>query len=116
MAGVTGMPENLALGALESLADAHLVQAAEFGRYRYHPLIKLYAWRKALAEGDHSNCVDAGRRLAAVDQRLALRNGGLSGHVLQFCGPAGLDAELRGGGQLLAPALGSPPVQVGPAD
>jgi DNA-binding SARP family transcriptional activator len=53
VAAVTGMPENQALGALESLADAHLVQAAEFGRYRYHPLIKLYAWRKALAEGDH---------------------------------------------------------------
>jgi hypothetical protein len=47
------MSENRALGALESLADAHLIQAAEFGRYRYHPLVKLYAWRKALAEGDH---------------------------------------------------------------
>jgi DNA-binding SARP family transcriptional activator len=56
VAAVTGMSENRALGALESLADAHLIQAAEFGRYRYHPLVKLYAWRKALAEGGHRAC------------------------------------------------------------
>ena len=56
VAAVTGMPENRVLGALESLADAHLIQAAEFGHYRYAPLVKLYAWRQALAEGDHLTC------------------------------------------------------------
>jgi DNA-binding SARP family transcriptional activator len=56
VAALTGMPEARVLGALESLADAHLIEAAEFGRYRYHPLVKLYAWRKAIEEGDHGAC------------------------------------------------------------
>ena len=50
VAALTGMPEHLAFAKLESLADVHLVQAGAFGCYRYDPLVRLYARRKALAE------------------------------------------------------------------
>jgi hypothetical protein len=46
------VPGSRALFQLESLADLHLVRAEAFGRYRYNPLVKLFARRKALAEHD----------------------------------------------------------------
>jgi DNA-binding SARP family transcriptional activator len=49
VAALTGMPEHQVFAKLESLADVHLVQAGVFGSYRYDPLVKLYAQRKALA-------------------------------------------------------------------
>lgn len=53
VAALTGMPEHLTFAMLESLADVHLLQAGAFGSYRYDPLVKLYAQRKALAEDRH---------------------------------------------------------------
>jgi DNA-binding SARP family transcriptional activator len=50
VAALTGMPERMAFAMLESLADVHLAQACAFGSYRYDPLVKLYARRKALEE------------------------------------------------------------------
>jgi DNA-binding SARP family transcriptional activator len=50
VAARTGLPEHSAFAILESLADVHLARACAFGSYRYDPLVKLYAQRKALAE------------------------------------------------------------------
>jgi DNA-binding SARP family transcriptional activator len=59
---LTEMLESRALATLESVADVHLLQAGALGSYRYDPLVKLYAWRKALAEDGHQTC-EASREL-----------------------------------------------------
>jgi hypothetical protein len=56
VAALTERPESHALATLESVADVHLIQAGALGRYRYDPLVKLYAWRKALAQDGHQTC------------------------------------------------------------
>lgn len=50
VAVVTGMRDHMAFALLESLADVHLVWACAFGTYRYDPLVKIYARRKAIEE------------------------------------------------------------------
>jgi hypothetical protein len=44
------VPEHKALALLDSLADVHLLEACDSGRYRFDALVKLYARRKALAD------------------------------------------------------------------
>jgi DNA-binding SARP family transcriptional activator len=56
VADLMGAPRNTALKLLESLADAHLIEADAFGSYRYDPLVKLFAGRRALAEDGVQTC------------------------------------------------------------
>lgn len=56
VAALTGMAEHQAFAVLESLADVHLIQADVFGSYRYDPLVKLFALRKALEEDGPRIC------------------------------------------------------------
>jgi DNA-binding SARP family transcriptional activator len=51
LSAALNLPEHVIRRLLDSLADVHLIEAdAASGGFRYDPLIKLYAWRKALAE------------------------------------------------------------------
>lgn len=56
VAALTGVAEHQAFAVLESLADVHLIAAGVFGSYRYDPLVKLFARRKALEEDGPRIC------------------------------------------------------------
>ncbi len=45
-----GTAEYLAEDALELLVDAHLLEAAESGRYKFHDLLRVYASERAVAD------------------------------------------------------------------
>lgn len=62
------LPQNKALILLESLADVHLIEPGVFGSYRYDPLVKLYAERKAHTEDGLPTC-QASRKLLARHAR-----------------------------------------------
>ena len=49
VAARAGLPEHATWALLESVADAHLIQAGVFGSYRFDPLIKVYGQRQFLA-------------------------------------------------------------------
>ncbi len=54
-ATLAGLGKHQTMALLDSLADVHLLEAGEYGRYRYDPLVKVYARRAALAE-DRLRC------------------------------------------------------------
>jgi DNA-binding SARP family transcriptional activator len=49
-AALFGTAEHLAEDALETLVDAHLLEAAESGRYKFHDLLRVYASERAVAD------------------------------------------------------------------
>ena len=49
-AALFGTPEYLAEDALEVLVDAHLLEAAESGRYKFHDLLRVYSSERAVAD------------------------------------------------------------------
>ncbi len=49
-AALFGTAEYLAEDALETLVDAHLLEAAESGRYKFHDLLRVYASERAVAD------------------------------------------------------------------
>ena len=49
-AALFGTAEYLAEDALELLVDAHLLEAAESGRYKFHDLLRVYASERAVAD------------------------------------------------------------------
>lgn len=57
------LPEHVTRALLDSLADVHLIEAdVVSGGFRYDPLIKLYARRKALADEGLVRCSRPGQR------------------------------------------------------
>lgn len=51
LSAAMNLPDHVIRRLLDSLADVHLIEADDVsGGFRYDPLVKLYAWRKALAE------------------------------------------------------------------
>jgi len=49
-AALFGTPEYLAEDALEILVDAHLLEATESGRYKFHDLLRVYSSERAVAD------------------------------------------------------------------
>jgi DNA-binding SARP family transcriptional activator len=49
-AALFGTPEYLAEDALETLVDAHLLEATESGRYKFHDLLRVYSSERAVAD------------------------------------------------------------------
>ena len=49
-AALFATPEYMAEDALESLVDAHLLESAESGRYKFHDLLRVYASERAVAD------------------------------------------------------------------
>jgi DNA-binding SARP family transcriptional activator len=63
-AAALGLPENIALGTLERLVDAHLLLPGPGGSYRYHGLVKAYARRQAQSTEGPERCRAVLRGLA----------------------------------------------------
>ena len=62
-AALVGVPADDAEQALELLVDAHLLQSAVPGRYRFHDLLRVYASERAQAEEDQADRDQAIRRM-----------------------------------------------------
>ncbi len=70
-AALFGTAEYLAEDALETLVDAHLLEAAESGRYKFHDLLRVYASERAVADLSGSDRDAAAGRLLGWYMRAA---------------------------------------------
>jgi tetratricopeptide (TPR) repeat protein len=64
-AAVTGAADSTAAAALETLADASLLERTTRGRYRMHPLVRLHAARQAAVEGPNGRAATLRRVVAS---------------------------------------------------
>ncbi|WP_433497182.1 BTAD domain-containing putative transcriptional regulator [Sphaerimonospora sp. CA-214678] len=76
VAALVDVPAELAERALERLADAHLIESREFGRYQLHDLVRLFAMelaRERLTRQARSESLDRALRRYGSTARLATR-------------------------------------------
>jgi transcriptional regulator with XRE-family HTH domain/tetratricopeptide (TPR) repeat protein len=70
-AAMLGVPPDSAEQVLELLVDAHLLQSAAPGRYRFHDLLRVYAAERVQAEEDTAARDEAVRRMLSWYLRTA---------------------------------------------